>query len=588
MRLALKLSLLLLGASAGPLLVGTEVLLRLNRAEMREQLEVLYRQSARELADSVDRSVRDKAQALMLASRPVNFAEATADEIESTLVLIYHQTKHAGVVGLFDAQGKWVGARPYRMVDPAAAGLPDNEGVDQRGLDLYAHNIPPLDVVVKSKGPVIGVPYVAPDAAGEPIPRVVVAVAVPGAGGERWALAVELSLRFVVTQVKELRAGDRDAYLVDQTGRAIAHSRAEWMAARADLSKSSLVAGLQDPLWLGHAAESPNLHWKAVIEQPAASALAPIAHQTRTARLLGCVLGLVVALTLGFTTVRAVTRPVRRLTAAAAAVAKGKLDADVQIPGSDELAQLGAAFNSMTRGLNERERLKQSFSRYVSEEVAARILRESSDLDLKGEQVEVTVVFVDVRGFTSFAEKHPPREVVDLLNAYLARVIDVTMKYEGVINNFIGDAVMAVFGVPKEIPHPELRAVSAALEIQRAVAAFNAQRRAAGLNVLEFGIGVNTGDAIAGNLGGPRRMQYTVVGDAVNLAQRLQTQASEGEVVVSTSTLSPLRDRFRVERRGAVKIKGKEHPVEVFRVLDPLQAAAPSFDVTVLNLRRQS
>ncbi|MGQ0508613.1 MAG: adenylate/guanylate cyclase domain-containing protein [Myxococcaceae bacterium] len=586
MRLALKLSLLLLGASVGPLLVGTEVLLRLSRSDMRDQLQLLYTQSARSLADSIDGAVRDQAQAIQLSSRAVGFADSDEDQIESGLVFIYAQTKHVGVVGLFDEKGEWVGRKPYHDDDPATHGLPSNEAVDAKGLALYAKNIPPLSLVVKSKGPVIGVPYVGPDKNGVPVPRVVIAVGVPGSKGERWALAVELSLRFVAEQVADLREGDRNAYLVDQTGRVIAHPRSEWMFKRQDLSQSTVLTGEPNPDWLGSAGIAPNLQWKAVVEQPSGTALAPIATRTRTARILGCLLGLVVAIVLGFTTVRSVTHPVKQLRDAAEAISAGHLEQQVKISGKGELAELGAVFNQMTRGLLERERLKQSFSRYVSEEVASLILRNSSDLDLKGEQVNVTVVFIDVRGFTSIAERLSPREVVDLLNTYFANIIDTVMKYEGVINNFIGDAVMAVFGVPKEIPHPELRAVSAALEIQRVVHEFNDKRSRLGLEVLEFGIGVNTGDAIAGNLGGPRRMQYTVVGDAVNLAQRLQMQAKEGEVVVSTPTLVPLKDRVKVEKRGAVRVKGREIPVEIYRVIDSVEAA-PSVDVTPLELRHE-
>jgi adenylate cyclase len=186
----------------------------------------------------------------------------------------------------------------------------------------------------------------------------------------------------------------------------------------------------------------------------------------------------------------------------------------------------------------------------------------------------VTVLFLDIRGFTSLSERLQPREVVDLLNAYFERVVKVVIKHEGVINKFIGDAIMAVFGVPKAVPDPERRAVLAGLEIQQAVLEFNEERRFRGQEVAHFGIGINTGQAIAGNVGSSERMEYTVIGDAVNLAQRLQGQAQAGEVIISTTTLQRVPG-LRVEERGAVTVKGKVAPVQVFRVVDASATGAP-------------
>src|SRR5262249_27371121 len=201
----------------------------------------------------------------------------------------------------------------------------------------------------------------------------------------------------------------------------------------------------------------------------------------------------------GFTSIRRVTSPVLSLRQAAQAVAKGDLETQVQVTGKDELAELGEAFNQMTHGLRERERLKATFSRYVSGEIATRILSESSDLALQGELLESTVLFVDIRGFTTLAERCSPREVLELLNAYFEHVVAAVMHHEGVVNKFIGDAVMAVFGAPRRLEHPEIQAVRAALEIQERARELSERRRAAGQETAWFGIGVNTGAAIAGN-----------------------------------------------------------------------------------------
>jgi adenylate cyclase len=265
--------------------------------------------------------------------------------------------------------------------------------------------------------------------------------------------------------------------------------------------------------------------------------------------------------------VRLVTTPVARLRAAATAVQAGKFDLVVAVHGKDELAELGASFNAMTRGLQERERLRATFSRYVSDEIASRVLQESSDDALKGELVEVTVLFMDLRGFTTLSERCTPREVVDILNAYFDVVVRVIGKHQGVINKFMGDAVMAFFGVPKAIPDPEKRAIAAALEIRQALLDLNARRAEAGQETAVFGIGINTGQAIAGNVGGADRLEYTVIGDAVNVASRLQTQAAGNEVVASGSTVARVGQAFKLESRGDVKVKGREEAVPMYLVV---------------------
>ncbi|MCC6808311.1 MAG: HAMP domain-containing protein [Deltaproteobacteria bacterium] len=559
MRLAAKLSLLLGAASAVPLLVATAITLPKNQAALTGQLAELYQKSAAALAGETNQALADKIEALSLASHALPFHTLSPEEREQALLLVYRQTKGASIAGLFDASGDAVAAPVYFSTTPDGD-RDGHETVNDVDLAAYAGAVP-LKAAIDA-GIAVGPVYVGADSTGQPIPRVAVALAVAGAKrGEKWVLAVEISLRTIADRFSAFRLGKHgQAFLVDGGGRIVAAKNPALILAR---TEHASVAGKRAR---GATADVPLVGWTVKVEQPDAEALLPIRRQMQTAG-LALAVSLLVAFVAGLTTVRAVTKPVARLREAAAAVAAGKLSAEVAIKGKDELAELGVSFNTMTRGLRERERLRATFSRYVSDEIAQRVLAESSDGDLKGELVEVTVLFMDLRGFTTLSERCTPRQVVDILNAYFDVVVRVVAKYQGVINKFMGDAVMAFFGVPKAIPDPERRALQAALEIRKELFALNQRRAEAGELTAEFGIGINTGQAIAGNVGGQERLEYTVIGDAVNVASRLQTQAAGNEVVASGSTVARVQGAFQLESRGDVKVKGREQAVAMYLIV---------------------
>ena len=262
---------------------------------------------------------------------------------------------------------------------------------------------------------------------------------------------------------------------------------------------------------------------------------------------------------------RRIAQPAHQLASAMARTGKGSWEV-VDVTSRDEIGLLARAFNDMVRGLQERERLKSTLARYVSDDVATRILTERNDLELKGELREVTVVFLDIRGFTALSERMSPRDVVAMLNDYFEVIIEVVFKHHGTVNKFIGDAVMAVFGAPFAVDDAPMRAVRAAVDIEQAVAAVNQRRKDAGLLGVTVGIGINTGQAVAGNVGSERRMEYTVIGDEVNLAQRLEGLAREGEVLVSQATYDHVRDRVQARAREPVQVKGKTIPVWIYEI----------------------
>jgi adenylate cyclase len=245
--------------------------------------------------------------------------------------------------------------------------------------------------------------------------------------------------------------------------------------------------------------------------------------------------------------------------------------------GQDELnvfalvaAQAGAAVdNALAHEKIAQQSLQRSaLERFLSPEVVEMVVA-NPDIRLGGVNQEVTVMFADIRGFTTMSETMEPGRVVEILNEYFTRVTDVIFDNGGTLDKYIGDAVMAVFGAPISKGNDAAAAVNSAMQIQRLLVELNRDAAAREWPELRVGIGINTGNAIAGNIGSPRRLDYTVVGDAVNTAQRLMTNAAGGQILISESTAKKLGKTGKtidLERLPELKVKGRSEAVPVFRV----------------------
>ncbi len=279
--------------------------------------------------------------------------------------------------------------------------------------------------------------------------------------------------------------------------------------------------------------------------------------------------GLVLSLFGAFYIARSVTSPVRALASAARSVEQGDYGQPVDVAQEDELGDLAATFNRMTRGLAERDKVRNLLGKVVSHAIAEKLL--SQEVMLGGEEREVTVMFADLRGFTSFCEKQPAQEVVAALNLYLTRVSQIIEANNGVVDKYLGDGVMALFGAPVSHEDDAGNALKAALEIRAALGEMNAAIEMQGKPSLGVGIGVSTAMVVAGNMGSPTRLNYTVVGDGVNLAARLQGLAKEGAyglgVIATEATLSRSRRKFETRPLGAVEVRGKAAQVTVYSVI---------------------
>jgi len=282
--------------------------------------------------------------------------------------------------------------------------------------------------------------------------------------------------------------------------------------------------------------------------------------------ILACVAGGLLATAVGTGLAWRVTRPISALTGGVTRVADGDLSLVLPVRSHDEVGRLTSAFNDMVEGLRQRDFIRNTFGRYVSPEVAKTLLESPEGLRFGGEKRDITVLMSDLRGYTQFAEQGDPTWVMETLNDYLARMTDIIIEHGGTINEFIGDAIFAVYGAP--VPHPDHgeRAAASALAMQRAMADLNRANAAQGRPRFEMGIGINTGEAVVGNIGSEQRAKYAVVGAAVNLAARVEGCTVGGQIFLSPATYEQIHDLVEVAPPVPVELKGIAEPLLLYEL----------------------
>jgi class 3 adenylate cyclase len=263
-----------------------------------------------------------------------------------------------------------------------------------------------------------------------------------------------------------------------------------------------------------------------------------------------------------------ITDPLSRVIEAMGFVEAGNLEHKVSIKTKDEVGRMAVTFNKMVEGLKERDFVKDTFSKYVSKQVADRILKEKDYLKLRGEKRIVTVFFADIRGFTPLAESMPPEKVLTILNEYFSVMIETVLKYNGVPNKFIGDAIMVTYNAPLDQKYHELKAILTGIEIQEKIGELNKKRLIKGEPQINIGIGINTGEAVAGNVGSSERLEYTVIGSGVNLAQRIESSTEKGKLHISETTYNAVKDYVDVIKLEPVVAKGISEPVQLYAVIN--------------------
>ncbi len=263
-----------------------------------------------------------------------------------------------------------------------------------------------------------------------------------------------------------------------------------------------------------------------------------------------------------FWAVRSLRRPLLRLDEGMRRAAEGNLGVRLPVTSNEEIGALTARFNTMVEGLRERERLRETFGKYVSESVASEMLRDAPDGRLEGRTAEATLMFTDIEGFTTLSERLAPSDVIRLLNEYLPRVVEPIQRHGGVVNGFIGDGLFASFNMPLAAEGHAARAIAAARDIQEALSDFRTQDG----HALVTRIGINTGPVVGGTIGAGERLSYTLLGDAVNAAARLEAlnKIHGTRILLSDATREAAGGGHEFMLVGEVELRGKTETLRVF------------------------
>ncbi len=416
-------------------------------------------------------------------------------------------------------------------------------------------------------------------------------------GTVRAVLGTQVKLRALCELMGELGEkflGSREnVFVVDRERRLVLHADPARVAAREDLSRHGLFAALSgdssfdtdmaaisdfqlDGLEMVGALEALSERgWAVVVQQPQSVAYASLARM-RMLILAAFIVASLVALVGGLLGARQLTRPIRDLVAATRALAERAFRGvgERVTRRGDELGTLGRAFDSMAVTLEAKERevvtqtqVRAALSRYLSPDVVDLVVSNPDQLRLGGERREVTIFFADVVGFTKLSEAQPPEIIVALLNELFTFATEIIQRRGGIIDKFIGDCIMAVWGSPQSHPDDALRAVQAAEDLRRWLDVGNRRWRARWGIEIQLAIGVHTGPAVAGNVGSEKRMEYTVIGDTVNIAARIESMAQPGQILVSEATRERIGDSgVDLVPAGERQLHGRTAATRIFEV----------------------
>lgn len=260
---------------------------------------------------------------------------------------------------------------------------------------------------------------------------------------------------------------------------------------------------------------------------------------------------------------RGLSGPIRDLVAGTHAIEQGDYDVRVPVRRQDEVGRLAASFNAMAAGLALQEKYRSVLNAVADRTVAEQLIAQSSGLGLGGETKHVTMLFCDIRGFTALTENMPPAEVIELLNEHMTALTEVAYQHGGIVDKFVGDLIMVLFGAPVSTGEDAKRAVQCALSMRQVRRSLNRTSK----HALEIGIGIATGPVVAGCMGSDQRLSYTVLGHRVNLASRLCSIAQAGEIVMDAETHAEAQELIQAEPMPSMQLKGISEPVHPWRVV---------------------
>jgi adenylate cyclase len=396
------------------------------------------------------------------------------------------------------------------------------------------------------------------------------------------------NVRFDALQKNFAEKGVQTVFLVDKEGAVIAHPDEQLAFAHKSLKALGIVesaltstfrSGQASYVKPGGAGERflaafarTRFDLTAIAEAPERIILEPVVEARRVVFFitgLSITFALVIIAMLSLT----ITKPIARLVAITRRVARGDFDIQVAraVTSRDEIGSLAVRFDAMLVGLRERDKVKRLFNKFHGSSVTESLLA-ADKVSTGGVRAKVVVLFSDIRGFTATSEKTSPEDVVKMLNEYFTIMVAIVLKNRGIVDKFIGDAMMAIWGAPKGAATDVTDAIEAALQMREALAELNAKREGRGEEPIMIGIGLHTGEAISGNIGSDERMEYTVIGDTVNMASRIEasTKAFGADLLVSEDVAQAASGRFALALGGHAKVKGKTAPLALYKVVGRL------------------
>ncbi len=369
------------------------------------------------------------------------------------------------------------------------------------------------------------------------------------------------------------------SYLVDREGNVLAHPKETLVNSGANLKDITIVkAMLESPInnnqmrfldqddkyYLG-AFRQVGVGGVGVISQVLEEKAFETANRVKYRSLLvaGIILFLAFSAVYFFSTT--LTKPIKVLVDLTRQIALGNFNIKINAKGHDEITALTHSFGQMATGLAERDKLKETFNKFHSKEIAEAIL--SGEIKLGGTRQKATVFFSDIRSFTSISENLEAEQVVELLNEYMTAMVSEITAHQGVVDKYVGDAIMAVWGAPVPKPNDTWNAVSACIAMRKKLAVFNEDRISKGKKPVKMGMGLHHGELIAGNIGSTEKMEYTVIGDTVNTASRIESLTKEygTDFLISDAVYLQLKDRLIVEPITS-KVKGKSEALKAYKV----------------------
>ncbi|MBE8401870.1 adenylate/guanylate cyclase domain-containing protein [Leptospira borgpetersenii] len=405
------------------------------------------------------------------------------------------------------------------------------------------------------------------------------AIAIPSSGSNSKVLVLILRLEKFLNAFQKQDISD--VFMVNGEGELIAHSDAKLLQSNTNFMNLPIVESMvkssentkqieykdkDGKVWFG-SYQKLGFGGAAVISIVPEDKAFEAVYKIQKTNLLIMGIALCLALLIVFFFAKTITKPLLHLLQATTEIARGNFKIKISSTTKDEVGLLTDYFVDMGKGLEEREKVKDALGRFVNKEIAEMVLKH--ELTLGGERKMCAIFFSDIRSFTSISEKLQPEEVVEFLNEYMTEMVHCVNETHGIVDKFIGDAIMATWGAAKTSDKDAENAINGSLMMREALLKFNQGRGGEKKPIIQIGCGLNYGPVIAGQIGSEQRLEYTVIGDAVNLASRVEAlnKPFGTDILITQNLLDHVPDIFNVEKMQSIKVKGKEEPQVIYAVL---------------------